>query len=122
MADEDEEEQGEGDEGGATIAEEGKGDADDRDEAEHHANIDEEMEEKDGGDGIAIEARKGGALPFGQKDEPDEQQHIGCHNNQATHETPFFAHGAENKVGLLLGYEVGLGDGAIEEALAHQTA
>ena len=122
LLDEDEEEYGEGEQRGATVAEERKRDADDRHQTENHTDVDEKMDEKYAYDRVAVEACEGGALAFGELDEPEEEGEIEYDECGATDEAPLLADGAEDEVGFLLGDKVGLGDGAFEEALAEEAA
>ena len=80
------------------------------------------MEEEDGGNGVTIEAGKGGPLSFGHGYKVDEQSDVCGDEGQASEEAPFLAHGAEDEVGLLLRHEVCFGDGAVEEPFAEQAA
>ena len=121
-AEEDEEQQRESPKRGATVAEEGERDADDRCEAQHHSHIDEHMEEEDAQHAIAVDAPEAEGLSLGQLDEPqyqgkEEQQHAG-----RAEEAFLLAHGAENEVGVLLWHELQLGLRAVEESLALQSA
>ena len=64
-AQEDEEQEGEAPEGGAAVAEEGEWYADDGHEAKYHADVDEDVEEEDGEDTVAIDASEGVGLSLG---------------------------------------------------------
>ena len=121
-AEEDEQQEGEAPEGGTAVGEEGQGDADDGGEAEHHADIDEDMEEEDRKDTIAVDAAEGAGLALGDVDEAqdegeEQQQHTG-----GTEEAFLLADGAEDEVGVLLGHVLQLGLRAVEEALALEAA
>lgn len=121
-AEEDEEEEGEAPERRAAVGEEGQGDADDGGQAEHHADVDEDMEEEDGEDAVAIDAAEGGGLALRQVDEAEdegeeEQQDAGC-----TDEAFLLADGAEDEVGVLLRHVFELCLRAVEEALAFESA
>ncbi len=72
-AQEDEEEEGEAPEGGTAIAEKGQGDADDGHEAQDHADVDDDMEEEDGEDAVAVDATEGGGLSFGHMDDAQQK-------------------------------------------------
>ena len=79
---EDEEQEGEAPERGAAVAEEGQRDADDRGQTEHHADVDEDMEEEDAEHTVTVDAAETVGLPLRQVDETqderqEEQQHAG---------------------------------------------
>ena len=119
---ENEEENGKAPERGASVTEERKGNADYRRKAQHHAHVDEDMEQEDAHHAITIDAAKDIGLPLGQvdkaKDEAQEQQQ----HNGAADETFLLAHGAEDEVGVLLGDVLQLGLRAVEESLSLQSA
>ena len=121
-AQENEEQEGESPQGGASVAEEGQWDADDGEESDNHAYVDEYVHKEDAGHRVSVESCEGGALSFGQGNNPGEQRHVEDDEGGASEESPFLAHGAEDEVGLLFGHEVGLGDGAFAPALARQSA
>ena len=56
------------------VTEERKRDTDDRRQTNHHADIDEEMEEEDGGYTIAIDTAEQGALSFRQHDQAYQKE------------------------------------------------
>ena len=115
---EDEEQERKAPERGAAVAEEGQRDADDGRQPQHHADIDEDVEEEDAEHTVAVDAPEAVGLSLGQMDEPqdegqEEQQHAG-----RAHEALLLADGAEDEVGVLLGHVLQLGLRAVEEALA----
>ena len=122
-AEEDGDEDGEAPEGAASVAEEGQGNADDGQEADDHADVDDEMKGEDAHDGVAVGASEAPQpLPLGQyqqpQDEcPEEQQHA-----YGAKEALLFADGAEDEVGLLFGHVAEFRLGAVEEALTPQPA
>ena len=80
------------------------------------------MEEEDAEHAIAIDATEAIGLTLSQMDETEyqrqeEQQHTG-----GAEESLLLADGAEDEVGVLLGHELQLGLGAVEESLALQSA
>ena len=68
-AEEDEKEDGEAPERRAAVAEKGQGDADHGGESEHHADVDDEVKEDDGGYTVTVDAPEKGVLSLGQRDE-----------------------------------------------------
>lgn len=68
-AQEDEEQDGEAPQRGASVAEEGQGNADDGRQTQHHTHIDEDMEEEHRQDTIAIHTPERIGLSFSQMDE-----------------------------------------------------
>ena len=101
--DEDEDHHGEGPEGAAAVGEEGEGDADDGHEADGHADVDEEVHEEAAGEAVAVDAGEGLAAVFGILDDAGDHEHIQGDDDEAAEEAPFFADGAEDEVGALLG-------------------
>ena len=65
-AEEDEKQDGESPEGGASVTEEGERDADYGSESDNHADIDEDMKEQDAKHTITVDTRKGVRLAFCQ--------------------------------------------------------
>ena len=55
------------------IAEERQRDADDGHKAHHHAHVDEDVEEEDAGDAVAVDAPEFGGLPLCQMDDPQDE-------------------------------------------------
>ena len=99
---EDKEKDGKAQQGGATITEEGEGYADDGRHAEHHPDIDGEVEDEYGGDRIPVHTCEGRILPLCQmyqpKDEhPEEDKHC-----RRPHEALFLPNRTKDKVGILL--------------------
>ena len=73
---EDEDKDGEGPEGGASVADKRKGDADDRHQADGHAYVDEQVHEYAAGDTVTVDA--GECLPATLRvlDDPPDEQYI----------------------------------------------
>ena len=106
---------------GAAITQEGQGNADDGHQANGHAYVDGKMHEKDACNGIAINTAEVGPLSLGQRNKANQQGHIKQHDSCRTQKATFLAHGAENKVGVLLGHKIVFRLGAFKEAFASQT-
>lgn len=70
---EDEEKKGKAPKGRTAVAEEGKRDADDRGKTEHHAHIDEDMEQENTQNTIAIDSAKLEGLSLRKMDQPQNQ-------------------------------------------------
>lgn len=73
-AEEDEEQQCEAPKRRAAVAEEGQWNTDDRREAQHHAHIDEHMEEEDAQHTVAIDTSELERLSLGKVDETEYQR------------------------------------------------
>ena len=80
------------------------------------------MEKEHRGYTIAVYPAEGERLPFGELEQPEyerqEHQQYACRAYKAL----FFAHGAEDEVGVLLGHKLQLGLCSVEEALAFESA
>ena len=72
-AQENEQQEREAPEVGATVGEEGQGDADDGCEAEHHSYVDEHMEEEHAGHAVAVDSPEFIRLSLGKVDEPQDK-------------------------------------------------
>ena len=72
-ANEDEQQDGEAPQRGAAVAEEREGDADDRRQTEHHADVDEQVEQEDAYQRIAVDTPEAVGLPFGK------HEHVACY-------------------------------------------
>ena len=120
--DENEQQDGKGPEGRTAVAEEGQGDADDRHQADGHADVDEQVHEDAGGDAIAVDPREGFPAPFSIQDEAYDEKDVQEDDDQAADEPPFFADGAENEVGGLFRHEAEGSLGAVEEAFPEEPA
>ena len=121
-AEEDEEQDGEAPERGTAVTEEGQRNADDRGETQHHADIDEDVEEEDAHDGIAVDAPKGVGLAFGKVDEAQDESQEQTENDGTSEEPFFLAYGAEYEVGVLFRHVLEFGLSAVEETLAAKSA
>jgi hypothetical protein len=80
------------------------------------------MDEKYAGHRVAIESGECGSLAFGHHNKSLQKPDICSQQYQAPDETPFFTYGAEYEVGMLLGDEVGFGNGSMQKSLADKTA
>ena len=76
------------------------------------------MEEEDACHAVCIYAREVVALSFGNHYQSQDETQIGNQQSGRTEESPFFAHGAEDKVGVLLGYKAQFGLCALQETFA----
>ena len=122
-AEEDGNHDGEAPEGAAAVAKEGQGNADDRGEPEHHADVDEQVQGEDADDGVAVDARKAvGTLPLGKYEQAQDEGTEEEEHGDGADEALFFADGTEDEVGGLLGNVVELGLRALEEALAEESS
>lgn len=72
LPDENEQQDGKCPQGGASIAQERQWNPDDRQQRQGHADVDEDMEEKEGGHRISIYLTEFCSLTFCYKDDPDE--------------------------------------------------
>ena len=72
--DEDKQQQGEAPQRGAAVADERQRDADDRNESDGHADVDDEVEEQHRCHPIAIHAHKGALVPLGQHDDAEDER------------------------------------------------
>ena len=109
-------------EGGAAVADEGQGDADDGQQAGGHADVDEKVEGDDARDAITVVADKRITLFFRQFENAEDEGAEEAEDDQGAEETPFFANGAEDEVGALLGHEIEFRLRAFEVALAEKSA
>ena len=115
---EDEEQDGEREERGAAVAEEGQGDAYHGGEAKHHADVNHEVECEYAYHAVAVDADEAVLLPFGKGDEAVEEYEIDYKHARAAHEAPLFTDSAENEVRVLLRHIFELGLRALHEAFA----
>ena len=119
---EDKEQQREAPERRPAIAEEGQRYAYDGSQAEHHADVDEDMKEKYAHHAVAVYAPEGVGLALrkvyeAQYEGKEKQQH-----HRTAYEALLLAHGAEDEVGVLLRHVLQLRLRAVEEALPLQPA
>ncbi len=121
-AQKDEEHEREAPEGGTAIAEKRQRDADDGHKAHHHAHVNEDVEEEDAGDAVAVDAPEFGGLPLCQMDDPQDEGQEEKEHGSGPDEAFFFANGAEDEVGVLLGDVFEFGLRAVHEAFPLETA
>ena len=119
--DEGEQQEGEGHERGAPVAEEGQGNANDRGQPDGHAYVDGKVEEQDGHYAIAVGPGELRALPVGYEYNPEHQHKKEDNHYEAAEETPFLTDGTEDEVSGLLRHELELGLSALQKALARKT-
>ncbi len=99
------EQQGEAPEGGSAVTEERQRDADNGQESEHHTNVDSKVNKEDAGNGIGIDLREGIALTFSKVDKADDKESVNGNDGESADKAPLLAYCAEDKVGILFGYE-----------------
>ena len=121
-AEENEEQQCESPQRGTAIGEEGQGNAYDGGEAKHHPHIDEQVEEENADDTIAIDTPHRVGLSFGQDYESPNEEQIYNEHSSSTYKPFFFAHRAEDEVSVLLRHVSQFCLGAIEESLSKQSS
>lgn len=121
-AEEDEEEDGESPEGGASVAEEGQGDAYDGAKADYHADVNTEVEDEVGCDAVGVHAGECAGLSLGDGNHPQNQRDEEKGDDSGAYEAFFLAYGAEDEVGMLLGDVFELGLGAVEESFSGKSA
>ena len=80
------------------------------------------MEEENAHHTIAIDSAHRVGLSFGHDDESPDEQEIDDEHTCRTDKAFFFAHGAEDEVGVLLWHIAEFRLGAVEESFAEQTA
>lgn len=119
---EDEKEDGESPKRGTSVAEEGQGDADDRGQSEHHAYVDEYMEEEDAGHAIAIDTSKLEWLSFRNLHQTGNEGEEKQQDGSRTEESLLFTDRTEDEVGVLLGNKFQLCLCTVEETFALQSA
>ena len=122
QSDEDEQHGREAPHGGAAIAEEREGDADDRHESYGHADVYEQVHEYAAGGAVAVDAGEGLAAAFGVVDDPPHQEYIQEYHQGASEEAPFLSDGAEDEVGALFGDEAVGGLCAAQVAFAEEAS
>ncbi len=107
----------ESEQGGTPITHKGQGNADHGREADGHTNIDRDMEEEYRGHAIGIGPAEDTSLPFGDGDDPHEQDHIDTQEYNTAHKTKSLPDRAENKVRPLLRHKIITGLGALNSPL-----
>ena len=71
---EDEQQYGKGPEGRASVAEKGQRDPDHRHQPDGHPDVDGKVKKQDGNHAVAVDTAEVRSLPFGQLDQPYQQQ------------------------------------------------
>ena len=70
---EDEQQNGEAPKRRPSVTEKRERNANDRSQAQHHTDVDEQVEQKDAGHRVAVDPSEGGSLPLGQVNQPQDQ-------------------------------------------------
>ena len=78
------------------------------------------MEEQDSRHAIGIDTRVIVALAFGYHYQAQNQTQVRYQQQGGAYESPLFAHGAEDEVGILLGYKTQFGLRSLQEPLARE--
>ena len=121
-AQEDEEQDGESPQRRTAIAEERQRNADNRRQAQHHTYINEQVEQEDAKNGIAINTAKGRRLTLGHRNKAQYQGQEKQQHGRRADKTLFLTHGAEDEVRILFGHVLQLGLGAVQESFSGQPA
>ena len=80
------------------------------------------MEQQDRGHAVAVDAPEGLLLPFAHAHEPQDQQTEQHEDEGCAEESPLFADGAEDEVGVFFGDESVFDLGSLQEALSGESA
>lgn len=111
-----------GDHGGAAVADQRQGQADNGHNADAHAHVDQHLEHHGGGRTIADQAAHIVRAAGTDLDAPGDDGKLQQDHAQAAEEAQLLTHGGEDVV-RMLGEQVAiLGTGAVEQALARQAA
>ena len=117
-----EEQDREGDQRRAAIAEKRQRNADYRHDTNRHADIDRYVEQKDRRHAVAIDPAEGFHLTLAHPDDPQDQDGEQDDDDGAAQESPLFADRAEDEVGTLFGGEIEFRLRPFEKAFAAETA
>ncbi len=112
----------EGDERGAAIADEGQRHADHRQDARHHAHVDEGVDEKNQRDRRGQQAREQRGRVGGDHQPAHDEEGIGGQQHEIAGQPPLFGQHREHEVGMRFGHEVQMRLGAVQIALAEHPA
>lgn len=101
--------------GGPSITEERKRNADHRHDPDSHRHIDQEMEKEYGKYTPSIIPGKISTLACRHPDDLDQEQSVQYHDDRRAGKAPLLSQGRKNKVRMLLGDEIPLSLGAHQE-------
>ena len=120
--DEDEQEDGECPEGGASVADERQGNADDRHDAESHAYVYEKVHEYAACRAVAVYPCECLPALFCPEDDSPYQEGIQQDDCRGAEEAPFFPDGAEDEVSALLRNEPVCGLCPVQESFSCESS
>ena len=111
-----------GQHGGTAMANEGKGDAGDRSEADDHQQIDHDVEEDGAGQARRNELPIAGLALHRDPQAPAHQEDIEPQYEEPADNAPLFGHGGKDEIGVAFGQIVEMALGAVAKPFAEYPA